>query len=62
MFWLMFTVLVVLLSLGVVGILDSSTLVSEFLQFLMICAVVALGIHSIRRSRGNGPFGAKAKE
>lgn len=47
MFWLMFTVL---LSLGVVGILDSSTRVSEFLQFLVICAVVALGIHSNRRS------------
>jgi cytochrome c biogenesis protein CcdA len=62
MFSLMFTTLLVLLSLGVVGILHSSTRVSEFLQFLVICAVVALGIHSIRRYRGNGPFGSKAKE
>jgi hypothetical protein len=58
----MFTTLLVLLYLGVVGILDSSTRVSEFLQFLVICAVVALGTHSIRRYRGNGPFGSKAKE
>jgi hypothetical protein len=62
MFWLVFTTLLVLLYLGVVGILHSSTKVSEFLQFLVICAVVTLGTHSIRRYRGNGPFGAKAKE
>ena len=45
MLWAIFAMLLVL---GVVGFLASSTLVGGFLQFLLICALVVLGINRIR--------------
>jgi hypothetical protein len=37
--------------LGVVGILDSSTMIGGFIQITLISALVALGIHQVRQYR-----------
>jgi hypothetical protein len=48
MLWLIFAMLSIL---GVVGILDSSTMIGGFIQITLISALVALGIHKMQRYR-----------
>ena len=48
MLWLIFAMLSIL---GVVGILDSSTMTGGFIQITLISALVALGIHKMQRYR-----------
>ena len=46
MLWLIFAMLPIL---GVVGILDSSTMIGGFIQITLINALVALGIHQMQQ-------------
>ena len=48
MIWAIFALLVIL---GLVGLLTSSELVGGVIQIILICALVALGIRRILRSR-----------
>jgi hypothetical protein len=48
MLWLIFAMLSIL---GVVGILDSPTMIGGFIQITLISALVALGIHQVRQYR-----------
>jgi hypothetical protein len=48
MIWL---ILVALLIIGFVAIFASYTIVGGILLIILICALLALGIHSIRRIR-----------
>ena len=53
MLWLVFAMLSIL---GVVGILDSSIMIGEFIQITLISALVALGIHQMRHLRRQGRY------
>ena len=50
MLWLIFAMLLVL---GVVVLLASQTLVGAVIQIVLISALVALGIHRMRRYRAD---------
>lgn len=49
--WMIWPILALLLIIGLVGLLTSSELVGGVIQIILICALVALGIRSILRSK-----------
>jgi hypothetical protein len=48
---MLWAIVALLLVMGLVGLLTSSELVGGVIQIILICALVALGIHRILRSK-----------